>query len=80
MALDSEAAKSLPLPLQITRTPGPAAIRASNAKPTTAINRSPHPIAPPNVFHFQRAPRIVDEAFLVPRPSTNIEDFPRIWQ
>src|SRR5580704_7251798 len=56
MALDSEAAKFLPLPLQMTWTPGPAAMRASNAKPTTAIKRSPDSIAPPNVIHFLSAP------------------------
>src|SRR6516165_7292389 len=51
IALDSETARFLPLPLQMTLTPGPAAMRASNAKPTTAISCSPLPlpIAPAHV-------------------------------
>src|SRR5947209_4573863 len=70
MALEREAAKSLPLPLQITRTPGPAAIRASNAKPTTAISRSPYPIPCAQFRPLSLPPRICDEAFLVPTRST----------
>ncbi len=41
MASSSLAARFRPLPLQITLTPGPAAMRASNARPTTIINARP---------------------------------------
>lgn len=41
MAAVSLAAKLRPSPLQMTRTPGPAAMRASNASPTTIITWPP---------------------------------------
>ena len=42
MALASMVARLRPSPLQMTLTPGPAAIRASNASPTTIIKRAPN--------------------------------------
>src|SRR5215472_14757248 len=75
IALDSEAARFLPLPLQMTLTPGPAAMRASNAKPTTAINRSPLPIAPAHVSSTP-PPALSEEAFPVPLPHIRSQNFP----